>query len=112
MPATFYQHYNPAATYARHAERMPSSMPATGMAMSMCANAASSTSAIIVKTGVVTPVSLFAFALLALVVSLLLGNLSLITLISLLLICLTGLVGLRSLVRHEMVVATTTARGD
>lgn len=102
MLATYQMQTNMASS-RHHAERMPFAMPAMGMCMS-----AAAASAIIMKTGVLAPVSLFVVVLL--VVSLLLSGLVLI--ISLLLTGLTGLVGLESLVRLIAKPAMRNARGD
>lgn len=87
-----------------HSEYMPGSMPA----MCMCAFAASATD-ILIRTDVVTSVSLF--ALVRFVVPFLLTIL-VVVLISLLLIGLTRLVGHESLVGLKRELATGNAWGD
>ena len=91
------------AMNARHAcsERMPFSMPAT-----ICMGMGATASTMILKTGVVTSVSLFVLLLIPL---LLVG---LVVLISLLLTGLTGLVGLESLVGRKNEPSARTAQGD
>ncbi len=84
------------------AKRMPFAMSAMGMCMSAAA------SAIIIKTGVFTPV--FSFVVVLLIVSLLLVGL--VTILSLLLTSLIGLVRLKSLVRQVKKLATSSTQGD
>ncbi|HEX4208439.1 MAG TPA: hypothetical protein VHZ51_30380 [Ktedonobacteraceae bacterium] len=102
MKATTEQTQSSMAMYPRCAERMPFTLPTMGM---FAASAAASI--IFLKTGALTPVSLFA---LLIIVALLLVGFELI--ISLLLTCLTGLTRLEGLVRHITKIATSDARGD
>ncbi len=108
MLATFYSAQT-TAMMADHAcsGRASFSMSNANAAMAgMCMSAATST--ILLKTGVITSVSLFVFVLL--IVPLLL--LGLVVLINLLLTCLTGLVTLMSLVGLEIERTTRTVQGD
>lgn len=95
----------------RPSRHMPFSMPA----QSMCAcGAAASANAItnILKTDVITSVSLFVLIPLLISVSLI-GLVVLISLIiSLLLMGLTGLIGLEGLVGRIVQIATRSAQGD
>ena len=90
-----------------HSEQMPNSMPAM-YACSMCAFAASATE-ILIKTDVLTSVSLFVLAHLVLP---LLLTILVVVLISLILIGLTGLVRHESLVGLKRELATGNAWGD
>jgi hypothetical protein len=101
MLALSYAPHNTSSAWEDdHAERMPASQPMHAMCMGMTAAATSANSTIISGTDVLASVFLFV------VRSLLLG---LVTLLSLLLIGLTGLISLESLVGHS-VVRTGTPR--
>lgn len=84
----------------------PYSMPS----QAMCAcGAAASAATIMMKTDVITSVSLFVLFHLVIPVSLIIG---IVVLISLLLIGLTGRIRQESLVGQANIVATRNARGD
>ncbi|GCE06422.1 hypothetical protein KDAU_37510 [Dictyobacter aurantiacus] len=91
----------------RPSRHMPFFMPAQSMAAS--ANATTT----ILKTDVITSVSLFVLIPLLLLVTPVIGLVVLISLlISLLLMGLTGLIGLESLVGRIVQLATRNAQGD
>ncbi|WP_201362142.1 hypothetical protein [Dictyobacter formicarum] len=92
----------------RPSRHMPFSMPAQSMWACGAAASANATTNIL-KTDVITSVSLFVLIPLLISVSLVIG---LVVIISLLLMGLTGLIGLESLVGRIIQMATRSAQGD